>query len=83
MTAIESSGANAIAVGADVASLTDLDQLFAVALDRFGRLDIVAANAGVELTDQSIVDFTETDFDRLFSINAKGALFTLQRAVEL
>jgi NAD(P)-dependent dehydrogenase (short-subunit alcohol dehydrogenase family) len=60
--------------------VADVDRLFATALDRFGRLDIVVANAGVELVGQRVVDFTEADFDRLFSINAKGAFFTLQRA---
>lgn len=78
--AIERLGASAVAVQADVARVSDLDRLFATALDRFGRLDIVVANAGVEMVGQPVLDFTEADFDRLFSINAKGAFFTLQQA---
>jgi 3-oxoacyl-[acyl-carrier protein] reductase len=80
VAAIERLGGTAIAVQADVAKVADIDRLFVTALDRFGRLDIVVANAGVELVGQQVVDFSEADFDRLFAINTKGAFFTLQRA---
>jgi 3-oxoacyl-[acyl-carrier protein] reductase len=80
--AIERKGAKAIAVRADAAKPADLDRLFGTALDQFGRLDIVVANAGVELIDKPVLDFTEAEFDRLFSINAKGAFFTMQRAAK-
>jgi 3-oxoacyl-[acyl-carrier protein] reductase len=80
--AIERAGAKAIAVQGDVAKIADLDRLFATALERFHRLDIVVANAGVEVIGRRIEDVTEADFDRVFSINAKGAFFTLQRAAK-
>lgn len=51
-----------------------------VIMTKFEQLDIVVANAGVELVGRSVLDFTEADFDRLFAVNAKGAFFTLQRA---
>lgn len=62
--------------------MADIDRLFTTAMGRFGHLDIVVANAGVELVGQSVLDFTEADFDRLFSVNTKGAFFTLQRAAK-
>lgn len=77
---IQHDGGEAIAVQADVAKLEDIEGLFAAALKAFGRLDIVVANAGVELVAQPVVDFTEADFERLFAINAKGTFFTLQQA---
>lgn len=77
---IERGGSAAIAVQADVSKIADLDRLFAAAMEKFERLDIVVANAGVELVGGSVLDFTETDFDRLFAVNAKGTFFTLQRA---
>jgi 3-oxoacyl-[acyl-carrier protein] reductase len=80
--AIQRTGARAIAAQADIASVADLDRLFAAALEGFGHLDIVVANAGVELVAQPVVEFTEADFDRLFSVNAKGAFFTLQGAAK-
>jgi 3-oxoacyl-[acyl-carrier protein] reductase len=54
----------------------------AAACERFGRLDIVVANAGVEVIGRQMLEVTEADFDRVFSINAKGAFFTLQRAAK-
>ena len=51
-----------IAVQADILKVADIDRLFAAALDKFGRLDIVVANAGVELVGQSVPVFTEVDF---------------------
>lgn len=73
-------GVEAIAVRADVSDLDALDDLFQQALAAFGSLDIVVANAGVEVVDQRIDEVTEEQFDRVFAINAKGTFFTLQRA---
>jgi 3-oxoacyl-[acyl-carrier protein] reductase len=42
----------------------------------------VVANAGIEIVDQSALDFTEEEFDKLFGINSKGAFFTLQQAAK-
>ncbi|MEJ0085202.1 MAG: SDR family oxidoreductase [Pseudomonadota bacterium] len=77
---ITRSGGKAIAVRADVSRPDDIDRLFATAMEIFGRLDVVVANAGVELINQPLLDVTEQDFDKLFRINTKGTLFTLQRA---
>ncbi len=77
---IARAGGEAIAVQADVAHVDDIARLFETALRTYGRLDIVVANAGVELVAQPVVDFTEADFDRLFAVNAKGTFFTLQQA---
>ena len=79
---IKRTGSVAIAVQADVSKVADIDRLFVASLDKFGSLDIVVANAGVELVGQSVSDFTEADFDRLFGINTKGAFFTLQKAAK-
>jgi 3-oxoacyl-[acyl-carrier protein] reductase len=80
VASIERSGSRAMAVQADVSRVIDVARLFDTGLKAFGRLDIVVANAGVELVGQSVLEFTEEDFDRLFAINAKGAFFTLQNA---
>jgi 3-oxoacyl-[acyl-carrier protein] reductase len=80
VAAIEQAGGTALAVQADVAHAEDVDRLFESALERFGSLDIVVANAGVELIAEPLLDISEADFDRLYSINAKGTFLTLQRA---
>ncbi|MET8471234.1 SDR family oxidoreductase [Streptomyces sp. NPDC006422] len=79
---IRNLGSRAIAVQADVSDLTALEDLFQQALKEFGKIDIVVANAGVEIGDQAIADVTEEQFDRLFAINTKGAFFTLQKAAK-
>jgi 3-oxoacyl-[acyl-carrier protein] reductase len=72
-------GGQARAIQADITSLTEIDRLYDQTLDVFGHLDIVVANAGVEIIDQPAVTATERDFDRLFALNSKGAFFTLQK----
>lgn len=73
-------GRQALAVQADVSSPAEIERLFAEAKNRFGQLDIVVANAGIELVNVDLVDVTEEEFDRLFRINAKGPFFVLQAA---
>ncbi|HEY6340416.1 MAG TPA: SDR family oxidoreductase [Bryobacteraceae bacterium] len=80
--AIERNGVKAIAIQANLAKVDEIHRLFVCSMEHFGRLDIVVANAGIELVDQAIVDFTEEEFDRLFNVNTKGAFFTLQAAAK-
>lgn len=80
---ITQAGGRAIAVQADTSVIADLDRLFETALAEFGHIDIVVANAGVELIDTSILDTTEEDYDRLIRINTRGAFFTLQKAAKV
>jgi 3-oxoacyl-[acyl-carrier protein] reductase len=77
---IVETGRDAIAVKADVTKPADIERIFIETLGRFGKVDIVVANAGVELVDQPIVEATDEQVDRLFEINTKGTFFTLQKA---
>jgi NAD(P)-dependent dehydrogenase (short-subunit alcohol dehydrogenase family) len=62
--------------------LADLDRLFATISERYGRLDIVFANAGIA-TPCPLAQTTETQFDDLFDTNTKGTFFTVQKALPL
>lgn len=73
-------GVEAVAIRADVSRPDEVERLFTAATEELGALDIVVANAGVEIIDQPVLDATEEQFDRLFAINTKGAFFTLQAA---
>lgn len=82
LEAMEKNGVRAIAIQADLAKVDEIHRLFVRSMEHFVRLDIVVANAGIELVDQAVVEFTEQDFDRLFSVNTRGTFFTLQAAAK-
>src|SRR5205807_3567622 len=78
--AVKEIGRDVTGVQGDVARLADLDRLFAQIKREKGKLDIVFANAGVaELAP--VGEITEEQFDRIFDINVKGLLFTVQKAL--
>ena len=80
--AVKEIGRNVTGVQGDVAKLSDIDRLYALVKEKHGRVDVVFANAGVgELVP--IADVTEAHFDKLFGINVKGLLFTVQKALPL
>ena len=80
--AVEKLGGSAIAVKADVLSLTDLDNLAVRVKEEFGSLDIIFANAGVgQFSPLEQID--ETFYDNQFDINVKGVFFTVQKLVGL
>ena len=72
-------GGQAMAVAADVSRLDGVKALVEAAVSRFGRLDIMINNAGVE-TRKSVLEATEAEFDRTLAINLKGAFFGTQLA---
>lgn len=82
LSTVTAMGVRAIAVQADVSKVTDIEKLFTAAITAFGKIDIVVANAGIELVDIPATDFTEEQFDRVFSINTKGTYFTMQQAAK-
>lgn len=57
-----------------------IQKIFADAINHFGKLDIVVANAGIELIETPFIESTENDFDKVFNINVKGTFFVLQQA---
>jgi NAD(P)-dependent dehydrogenase (short-subunit alcohol dehydrogenase family) len=79
--AVKAIGSNVTGVQGDVAKLTDLDRLYET-IGKKGRLDIVFANAGLG-EFAPLGSITEEFFDKLFNINVKGALFTVQKALPL
>jgi NAD(P)-dependent dehydrogenase (short-subunit alcohol dehydrogenase family) len=75
-------GKNVTAVQGDVAKLADLDRLYATVKEQKGRIDVLFANAGAgELVPLGSI--TEEHFDKIFNINVKGLLFTVQKALPL
>jgi NAD(P)-dependent dehydrogenase (short-subunit alcohol dehydrogenase family) len=80
--AVKEIGSNVSGIQGDVANLADLDRLYEAVSKVKGTIDIVFANAGVgEFVPFGAV--TEEHFDRLFNINVRGTLFTVQKALPL
>jgi len=68
---IQSEGAQAIAVQADVAQRNDTDRLRDETLEAFGQIDILVSNAGV-IVDRPYIDSTEEDWDWIINTNLRG-----------
>jgi len=79
-SAVETLGSNAIAIKGDVTNEADLDALYAATEKRFGKVDIVFANAGIA-DFMPLKDASDEHVDKLFDINVKGALKTVQRSL--
>lgn len=81
-SAVDMLGGSAIGIRSDISLLGDIDRVFEVINDRYGRLNILFANAGVgEFVPIEAV--TEEHFDKTFGVNAKGTFFTVQKALPL
>ncbi|MDX8511701.1 SDR family oxidoreductase [Mesorhizobium captivum] len=79
VAAITSKGGKAIAIQADISSVSDVRRLFDETESQLGAIDIVVANVGVAVI-KPLVEASEADFDLVFGTNAKGTFFTLQEA---
>ena len=80
VAAIQAAGGKAIAIQADVASLTDTKNLVDQAYAQLGRCDILVNNAGIEKR-APFWDVTEADYDAVMDVNLKGAFFLTQAFV--
>jgi len=79
--AVKAIGRNVTGVQGDVAKLADVDRLYEI-VKANGRIDILFANAGIA-EFAALGKITEEHFDKLFNINVKGTLFTVQKALPL
>lgn len=79
--AVKAIGKNVTGVQGDIANLNDLERLYD-AVKRKGKIDVLFANAGV--TEMVPLDkITPEHFDKIFTINVRGTLFTVQKSSPL
>lgn len=74
-------GDQCIGVDADVSKIPDLQKLVDAAVTKFGHLDVMVNNAGIE-TRTSVLDTTEDQYDAVMNINLKSAFFGTQLAAQ-
>jgi NAD(P)-dependent dehydrogenase (short-subunit alcohol dehydrogenase family) len=68
-----------LALVTDVSQKDRVDALVAAAVKKFGRVDIMVNNAGIAPV-QDFLDISEADYDRVLSVNLKGAFMGTQAA---
>lgn len=75
-------GPNVTAVKADAASTADIEGLMEAVKSIKGRIDVLFANAGIyEFTPLGTI--TEATYNKIFDVNVKGVLFTVQQALPI
>ena len=73
-------GDDFIAMNADVTNLADLERMFAATARKFGKIDVLVANAGAGTTG-TVADTSEADYDKLLDLNLKSVYFTVNKAL--
>lgn len=78
---IEKAGGKAISIPADVSDDGDMKSVVAKVVERFGTLDIVVANAGINGVWAPIEDITPEEWDQTISVNLRGTYLTIHHSV--
>lgn len=71
VTEILSTGKHALAAVADVSKQEEVERMVAEAVERFGQLDVMVANAGI-LETTPLLEMTVEKWDRVMAINLRG-----------
>jgi NAD(P)-dependent dehydrogenase (short-subunit alcohol dehydrogenase family) len=79
-SAVAQLGENFIAINADVTNLADLERVFAATAEKFGKIDVIVANAGAGAVG-TVATFDEVEFDKAIDLNLKSVYFTVQKAL--
>jgi NAD(P)-dependent dehydrogenase (short-subunit alcohol dehydrogenase family) len=74
-------GAEVEAVVGDVSVVEDARRMISTAVERFGRIDVLVANAGI-IPLNTIVEATPEDWDRVMAVDGRGMFLTCKFAVE-
>ncbi len=79
-SAVAQLGADFIAINADVTNLADLERVFKETSEKYGKVDVVVANAGAG-TIGNVATIGEADYDKAMDLNLKSVYFTVQKAL--
>ena len=80
--AVQQIGRNVTAVQADVTKLDDLDRLFSIVRQERGKIDVLFANSG-SIEHRTLDEISPEHYDATFSVNVRGLIFTVQKALPL
>jgi NAD(P)-dependent dehydrogenase (short-subunit alcohol dehydrogenase family) len=79
-SAVAQLGDNFIAINADVTNLADLERVFKETAEKFGKIDVLVANAGGGAVG-TVATLGEADFDKTIDLNLKSVYFTVHQAL--
>ena len=79
--AIRAAGGDAIYTHLDVASEADWQAAVRIAVDRYGRLDVLINNAAITIPRVPIEERTVADWDRVMAVNARGVFLGTKHAI--
>jgi NAD(P)-dependent dehydrogenase (short-subunit alcohol dehydrogenase family) len=80
--AVSEIGKNVMGIQSDVSNLADIDKIYNTVKDQKNRIDIIFANAGIAQF-APLEKISEEHFDKIFRINVKGLLFTVQKLLPI
>ena len=80
--AVSEIGKNVIGIQSDVSNLADIDKIYNTVKDQKNHIDIIFANAGIAQF-APLEKISEEHFDKIFRINVKGLLFTVQKLLPI
>lgn len=75
---IRGRGGECLVAPADVSDGDQVAGMVAATLETYGRIDVLVNNAGTLLEPTPLADLDETDWDRVFAVNAKGVYWTVK-----
>lgn len=78
---IEAAGGTAISIPGDTSSDADMKKAIETVVEKFGSLDIVVANAGINGVWAPIEDITPDEWDKTITVNLRGTYLTIHHAV--
>ena len=76
---IRQGGGEAFAVAANMGSTEDIDGLVQATLDRYGRVDILINNAGINIAMGALTELTPDAFDKMYQVNQRGPWYLASR----
>ena len=80
--AVSEIGKNVMGIQSDVSNLSDIDKIYNTVKDQKNHIDIIFANAGIAQF-APLEKISEEHFDKIFRINVKGLLFTVQKLLAI
>ena len=81
--AASAAGDDSIACHADVSKSADVRAMLNLAVDRFGRLDVLYNNAGIQGALALTADYDEDEFERVIGVNLRGVFLGMKYAIPL